>query len=136
MDGNLDLTKVSPAEKIWLWRRRHSSTNGRIKGRGGSRMSLNEAAALLSLDTESYSEAEAGKHPNTYVTLAAIQEVGGSFDPITPSEACALARRRSGEDVDSLCRALGGISKPTFFARENEGHPEVVEMWEARGYSF
>lgn len=134
MEIEFKLWQLTSAELIWLWRRRHPSTNGRLKGRGGARMSMNEAAALLSLETGVYANAENGQDASTVVS--AILEAGGSFDMATRSEKCALARRRSGDDVDSLCRALGGISKPTFFVRENEANPEIVRMWEARGFSF
>lgn len=130
----LDLNKITEAERIWLWRRRHPSPNGRTKGRGGARMSMSEAAALLSLEPEIYADSEAGQ--DTDEVLMAIRDAGGSFEQMTPSEACALARRRSGEDVETLCRALGGISKPTFFVRENEAHPELVRLWAMRGFSF
>jgi hypothetical protein len=36
----------------------------------------------------------------------------------------------------SLCAAMGGISKPTLYRREREAHPELVAMWQARGFSF
>lgn len=132
-----DLKKITTAERIWLWRRRQQNTNGRARGRGGSRLSLGEAAAMLGVTTPIYGAAEEGDRSAEMVVVEAIENRGGAlkFRP-TAAELCALARRRSGAPVDDLCRELGGISKPTFFSKEGAGDAELIDMWRARGFSF
>lgn len=132
-----DLKRLTTAERIWLWRRRQQSTNGRAKGRGGSRLSLGEAAAMLGLTSSIYAASEEGDNSAEMIVVEAIETLGGAlkFRPST-AELCALARRRSAEPVDDLCRALGGISRPTYFARELAGDTELVDLWRARGYNF
>lgn len=133
---DLDLKTLTRAERIWLWRRRQLSPNGRRRGRAGAAMTENEAAALLALDLRIYQLAERGDDNCISLVTTAIRAVGGRLSGPTPSEACALARRRGGADVMSLCAAMGGISKPTLYRREKEAHPELVAMWQARGFSF
>lgn len=138
---NLDLERLTEGERIWLWRRRQENTTGRSRGRGGNRMSSNEAAALLQLPLHVYSAAEnenARDHREaSRVVSDAIRALGGALRvKPSPGEQCALARRRSSIEVAELCQRLGGISKPTFFSREANGDPELLDLWRARGYSF
>jgi len=136
----MDLKKPTTAERIWLWRRRQQNTTGRAKGRGGARMSVGEAAAMLNLPFTIYANAEGRIDDDIeaqQLVMSVIEESGGvlKFKP-TEAELCALARRRSGAAVGDLCRALGGISAPTFYAKENAGDADLVDLWRARGYEF
>ena len=133
--SEMNLRRLTPSERIWLWRRRRPSTTGRVLGRGGSRMSMGEAAAHLNLPTATYVAAESGNDPDI---VQIVLDLLGDDVKQRPSvaELCALARRRSRVEVDDLCRAMGGISRPTFFARETEGSPELIDLWRARGYEF
>lgn len=137
MIDNLDLQDILPYERIWLWRRRQENTNGRTRGRGGRRMSANEAAAFLSVPVGTYCAAEQGDITASVSVIEALEALKQdlSFEA-EPGELCALARRRSRVEVEDICRGLGGISKPTFFARENNGEDELTKFWEARGYTF
>jgi hypothetical protein len=138
MDGitiNLDLNRLSRAEQIWLWRRRQQNTTGRVRGRGGACMSINEAAALLNLPVSVYIAAENGNEDHVGRVLEEIKKFNSSTRT-TQGERCQLARRRTGATVEELCQALSGISKPTFYSREALGHPDIVALWQARGYTF
>lgn len=133
-EWNFDLKALTPAEQIWLWRRRQASTNGRARGRGGAKMSANEAASVLAVRVEDYCAAERGENPG--IALDSIRERGEPLRRPSPGEGCALARRRAAAPVEEICAALGGISKPTFYAREAAGDPELVALWRERGFSF
>lgn len=133
---DLDLKNLTKSEHIWLWRRRHPSTTGRVRGRGGSCMSENEAAALLKIKLETYQAAEREDAAACSEVVSAIRSLGDRLNRPTPAEACALARRRAAIYVDDLCQIMGGISKPTFYLREKQAHPEMVRMWEQRGFTF
>lgn len=133
---DLDLRNPSRAERIWLWRRRQLSPNGRRTGRAGRAMTENEAAALLDVPLSVYQGAEDSSEADVSAVVSAIRATGGTLPGPTPSEACALARRRAGTEVMALCAAAGGISKPTLYKREREAHPELVRMWEQRGFTF
>lgn len=136
--NSMDLRQMTDAERIWLWRRRQRNTTGRARGRGGLRMSFGEAAARLHLATSLYTAAENGTDRSAErMVIEAIDAVGETVrGRASPAEMCALARRRAAEPLEDLCRALGGVSKPTFFAREKEGSPELIDLWRARGYDF
>lgn len=144
---NLNLNRLTKAEKLWIWRRRNPSSVGRGTGsqrrggrygRGGAKMSANEAAAVLGVSPDQYCRAEGGENVD-YVLDLAVSMTGAETEVvsyITLPEACALARRRSGASLNQLCASLGGISKPTFLKREAMAHPEVIAMWKARGYTI
>lgn len=137
---NLDLCNVTRAERIWLWRRSYMSESGRKTGRGGGRMSGNEAAALLGISPTVYCDVERGRRresENTVIVAIATREAAWDTSR-RPSnnELCALARRRSAAQIEELCAALGGISKPYFLELERAGDAILMSMWEARGFTF
>lgn len=132
---NLNLRQLSRPERIWLWRHRQRSTTGRVVGRGGARMSIGEAAAQLGVSSELYRRVENGQAPEYERMIAdLLPSVGAAA--LTTAEQCQLARLRSGATVEELCAELGGISRPSFFAREEAGHPELVALWQARGFTL
>ena len=53
-----DLSRLTPGERLWLWRRRQESPLGRRTGRGGRWMSANEAAAKMRVHVNDYSAME------------------------------------------------------------------------------
>lgn len=134
---NLDLQQLTRAERIWLWRRRQDTTTGRVYGKGGSRMSVAEAAAALGIPVTVYRRVERGElveHEGKVVE--AIHARGYRFLQPSVAELCSLARRRAAADIEGLCAALGGISRPTFFAWETLGAQALVDLWRARGFTF
>lgn len=135
----LNLSRVTRAERVWLWRHRQLTTSGRVTGRGGKRLSANEAAALLGFSPELYLSVENGTSTAFEgAVIDAIILLGQQVPSrkLSFGERCALARRRAKSNVEELCVALGGISKPTYYAREDAGAADLVALWRSRGYSF
>lgn len=110
---DLDLRRLTPAERLWLWRRLAGLTQAAAAGR-------------LRVPLRSYQRAEAG---NT-----------GCIAPPraprpSPGDLCALARRRSGLSLREAARRLG-VSHVTLLAREGRGDQQLVLAWESLGFRF
>jgi hypothetical protein len=142
-----DLSSLTTAERLWIWRRRHPSQTRRASsgkgggyGRGGAKMSANEAAAMLGVKPDAYCAAENGEDSDwVWSTVLSLENPvikPVACDHLTLPEKCALARRRSGREISEICASLGGISKPTFLKRETVASPEIIEMWQTLGYRF
>jgi hypothetical protein len=130
-----DLGYLTDAERLWIWRRRQLSRNGRTFGRAGPAMTQTEAAATIGVSYSSYRAIEAGLGARV---LAA--EVAAAAEPIeglvpTQAELCAAARRRSGELLVDVYESLG-VSRPWYLRLEREADPRVVAFWEERGFRF
>lgn len=133
--GAKDLTVRTPAEELWLWRRRQVSPSGRTRSRVGSGMSQAEAAERLGLSPQRYHDAEAGRLPERDVrSILMSARQGEAIDP-QPGELCALARRRAGWTLELARQALGR-SRVTFLELERSGGHELIAMWEREGFRF
>jgi hypothetical protein len=135
-----DLDDLTPCERLWLWRRSQPPVTrvsrgerGGAFGRGGWRMSAGEAAAALGVSVAAYCDAEAR---NAAAALNILARVDGDEPTATPAERLALARRRFGMTAEAVCRAFGGISRPTLYAWERECDPRLVQFWRGRGFEL
>lgn len=132
-----DLTRVSPAERLWLWRTRQRSPRPHLRpGRLSGGLSLPEAAQLLSVGEATLSKLEAGE--STLLDAGEAARVAAATGPIepTPAELCLLARRRSGMALGREVAPAFGASKVTYLAQERAASPRVVAFWRERGYAF
>jgi len=130
-----NLTDRSPAEELWLWRRRQLSPSGRTRSRIGSGMSQAEAAERLGISSQRYHDAEAGRLPGRDVRVLLMSACqGDNIDP-KPGELCALARRRAGWTLE-LARQAIGRSRVTFLELERIGSGDVINLWVREGYTF
>lgn len=132
---NTDLTTRTPSEELWLWRRRQVSPSGRQRGRIGSGMSQTEAAQVLSIPSQRYHDAETARLPERDIRAMLAELNNGEQPPPTPSELCALARRRSGMTL-VYCYTVLKLSKVTFLERERAGDVGVVSHWKSVGFTF
>ena len=163
MDGdartiNFDLTMLSPAERVWLWRYRLRARDGHSKGRHGARPSPDELGARIGVRGATLRVVESGMAlPNE---IAMVMLAAGDALPEVPTvaEACALARRRWGQSVMLLCEefrdpvatdaagrvthrgsATGetrALTKQRFGHWEGSARPRLVEFWRAKGFRF
>ena len=130
-----DLTELTPAENLWLWRHRQRATNGRLLGKAGSAMNQDEAARALGISTASYRALELGG--STSLSAVDVRALFAALGPLRPTvgELCITARRRSGMPLSAAVE-MAGVSRPHYLKLEREGDPSVVELWESRGYRF
>lgn len=130
MGTELDLSKPTLGERLWLWR-----LTARADGR---RVTLMEAASKLGVDVSTYWALEVGRHAedsSSYVSaLAALVRV--DEPEVTLPLALRLARRRAGARLPEVALAVGIGSRPTFYKAERGGDARVVRYWEARGFDF
>jgi hypothetical protein len=146
--SRFDLRTLTAAERLWIWRRRHPSQTRRASsggkgggyGRGGAKMSANEAAAIIGVKPDVYCAAEKGDGA-AEIWDAVLSLKNPIIKPdachyLTLPEQCALARRRSGKEISEVCALLGGISKPTLLKREAVAAEQIIEAWQALGYRF
>lgn len=130
VDTELDLSKPSLGERLWLWR-----LTARADGR---RVTLMEAASKLGVDTSTYWALEVGRlgeDSSSYASaLAALVAVDEPV--VTVPLALRLARRRAGVRLPDVALFVGIGSRPTFYKAERGGDPRVVRYWEARGFDF
>lgn len=132
---NHDLSQRTPSEELWLWRRRQVSPSGRTRSRVGSGMSQAEAAQVLGVSSQRYHDAEAGRLPERDIrTMLADLNTGENIEP-TPSDLCALARRRMGWTLTVAQQALG-MSRVTFLERERAGSNDIIALWQREGFRF
>ncbi len=139
-----DLSRLTAAERLFLWRHRQKTTCGRLLGRNGSSMNQVEAAKKLGISAKLYNNLENGAQfhltgtleevPKEYRTVLEVFE-GLRDITFTAGELCFLARRRSGALLTTLERAFG-VSRPHYHALERAGAPDMVRFWEERGFRF
>jgi hypothetical protein len=140
--ARFDLGCLAASERLWVWRRRQLSTNGRLLGRVGAGMSQAEAAAMLGIPrTQDYRALEVGVVDIVYNTkgevpprLRALLTALGPLRP-TASELCRVARRREVMNLPAASVATGW-SHVYYLAAERVGDPALVRFWEDRGYRF
>lgn len=130
-----DLTVLTAAEKLFVWRHRIKSTNGRLLGRNGPRFSQIEAAAQLGIKLITYRSLEDGLR--TALSAEDVERLTVALEPLDPTaaELCLLARRRSGRVLGTIESELG-VSRPRFHELERVGDAAIIRYWEERGYVF
>lgn len=115
---NLDLTKRTPGESLWLWRRAHH-------------LSATEAAQNLGLGRTSLWGVERGSS----VVHRRLPKVRRPALPLL----LRLARRRSGMSLERVARGVG-CSRTTLLKWEAGGSlagaARVRGFWEHKGYRF
>jgi transcriptional regulator with XRE-family HTH domain len=104
---------LTPAERLWLWRR----ANGFNQAQAAARMGCGRG--LLSL-----AERGLGPLPRGW---------GDWRGPVAPALRLALARRRSGWALLRVAARLG-VSGVTLLAMERRADPALVKFWQ--GFTF
>jgi len=134
-EDKFDLSVLTPAEELWLWRHRQKAINGRLFGQSGSAMSQAEAARVLNIGTAAYRSLELGGA--TSLSAADVRALFDALGPLNPStgELCVTARRRSGLTLQETVE-LAGVSRPHYHSLERAGDPSVIELWESQGFRF
>jgi transcriptional regulator with XRE-family HTH domain len=132
-----DLTNLTAAEELYLWRLRRRATNGRLLGRTGPAQTQAEMAAALGISQQSYSQLELG-----HAALLTAEQVRalltqlrvGALRP-TLAELCLIARRRSRMMIVDVEAAVG-VSRPIFHRLERAADDRIVRFWWYRGFIF
>lgn len=133
---DLDLNRLSPAERLFLWRHRQpSTTRPSPTGRGGSAMTQREAAKLLGVSLAAYNKLE--NELRTLLSVADVEPLLVAINHLVPTdgELCLLARRRSGR-VLSQIEVESRICRPRFLDLERRGDDAIIGFWRARGFVF
>lgn len=100
----------TPAENLWLWRRRQDFTKA-------------QAATALCISEYRYSLLESGEgKPKRRITP-------------TPGDLCALARRRYGLELRGTAELLK-MSHVTLLAMERRSDAVLIAEWMKLGYKF
>jgi hypothetical protein len=157
---NLDLTRRTAGEELWLWRRSDlvetRPLGRRVFGKIGATLSQREAAEVLGIAERTIDDLER-ERPVMLDEAAALELALCRVEP-TAGELCRLARRRSGMTLDAVASSvhysrtftqrvrgggcwqraidLRGVSRVTLLRLEREGDPQLVAHWRARGYRF
>jgi predicted DNA-binding transcriptional regulator AlpA len=140
---SFDLGRLTPGERLWLWRR--SGVSGAqtrrgvaVDGRNSNSTAIVarsqlEAAVEVGLDASAYWAAENDMSPAERVLeiLARLKEPAYEL-----ADACRLARRRSPLTLPEVAVAIGVGSRPTFYKLEAAGDRRVVKFWRDRGFRF
>lgn len=137
-----DLSRLTPGERLWLWRKSESSKSKSRRGvsvnspaESSSSVPRNqlEAASSLGLDTAAYWAAE-----NDRLDPEKVEEILRSVEepPYTLVAALRVARRRSHLSLTQVANAAGVGSKPTFYKLEGAGDSRVTEFWKSQGFMF
>src|SRR5262249_32030186 len=119
---NLDLSVLSPEERLWLWRINEPSSNPAKPGPGGKsqggHLSQVEAMALTGWPRAFYCAAERCSEDVERVNafLATVAE-----PPLTRALQSRLARRRTGFSLEVCSYGVGCLSVPTFLKQERAG---------------
>lgn len=130
-----DLSSLTDAERLFLWRHRQLNLSGRMFGRAGPAMGQDEAAREIGLSHGAYRAIETGRGID--VSPAEVARTAESIEDLEPTlgELCRIARRRSGELLVDVYDAVG-YSRPYYLRLERAGDPRVVAHWEGRGFRF
>jgi transcriptional regulator with XRE-family HTH domain len=133
--GRYDLTALTAAERLFVWRHRQKTRSGRLLGRAGSAMSQAEAAAELGVSRGLYGKLENGLRSS--LSAEEVESLATALEPLNPTlgELCFLARRRSGELLTALEKEVG-VSRPQFHELERAGAAVILRLWMFRGYRF
>lgn len=118
MTYDFDLTRRTPGEELFLWRRQQG---------------LNQVAAAkrLRVNLGDFKNVELGK------TFVASSDRIRGHDKVTPTtgDLCRLARRRSSLELRDAAAAVG-ISHRWILHWERAGDARLVDWWKGRGYIF
>lgn len=128
-----DLSQVTDAERLVLWRFRQRRADCRTAGRNGGAPSQAEAAARLGVPYGAYLNLEQGRA--AMLEAAETGAVSAAIASVRPTiaELCFLARRRCGRPLAEL-EDEAEVSRPTWHAHERDGR--LVSFWEERGFKF
>jgi hypothetical protein len=133
-ETNLDLSQLSLAEELWLWRIRQP-----VKQRPNSTyhrdaLTRGEAAKVLGMSLERYKNLEAGRRINIALDeLPKLAFLRSQRNAISLKEQMILARRRSGLYIREISKQFG-LSHTRMLAHEDMASQRLIDFWSERGY--
>lgn len=137
-----DLSKLTQAELLWLWRRRQLSKHSKRKPtrqstvrRMGRMMTREEASEALGVSENAYARLEVGDALLSSDEKSRVRGALAAMAGVVVGELCAVARRRSGGGLRAAEEALG-VSRPKMQEMERCGDPRLVRYWESKGFGF
>lgn len=140
-----NLSKLTPGERLWLWRRTAASQVESRRGVSvhGEGRALNskrsiprsqlEAAVFLGLEASTYWAAEHDLLPQNKM----LEMLGKIEEPSrTLADYLRVARRRSVLSLSQVAVGAGVGSRPTFYKLEAAGDQRIVRFWCGEGFKF
>jgi hypothetical protein len=131
---NKDLSRLSTAEELWLWRMRQPVINWANKHRHGS-MTRGEAAKFLGISLERYKNLEAGRRINVAAEeLPSLAFLRVPRPELSLREQLILARRRSGLYIRQIAEEYG-LSHTRMLTHEEIAHRRLIDYWSGKGFT-
>jgi len=131
---NKDLSRLSQAEELWLWRTRQPVPLRPDGARRRNEMTMREAAKYLGLSRERYQHLEQGRRVNISIDeLPSLAFLRMPRPELSLREQLVLARRRSGLYIRQIMAELG-LSHQTILARESNASRRLIDYWIGKGF--
>jgi hypothetical protein len=133
-ETNKDLSQLSLAEELWLWRVRQPVTQRPNSTYHRDVMTRGQAAKALGMSLERYKNLEAGRRINIALDeLPKLAFLRASRADISLREQAFLARRRSGLYIREISKQFG-LSHTRMLAHEDMASQRLIDFWSAKGY--
>jgi len=127
---NKDLSRLSMAEELWLWRLRQPSPSNAPGG-----MTMSEAAKFLGMSLQRYKNLEAGRRINIAVDeLPSLNFLRVPRPEMSLREQCILARRRSGLFIRQIAQEYG-LSHTRVLTHEDMASRRLIDYWSQKGFT-
>jgi hypothetical protein len=131
---NKDLSQLSLAEELWLWRVRQPAKPRPNSTYHRETMTRGEAAKALGMSLERYKNLEAGRRINIALDeLPKLAFLRAARSHISLQEQLFLARRRSGLYIREIAKQFG-LSHTRMLAHEDMASPRLIDFWESKGF--
>jgi hypothetical protein len=131
---NKDLSRLSMAEELWLWRIRQPSMPRPGSTFRRNDMTRGEAAKFLGMSLERYKSLEAGKRINMAIEeLPSLAFLRMPRPEMSLREQLILARQRSGLFIRQLALEYG-MSHTRLLTHEDMGARRLIDFWSAKGF--
>lgn len=129
---NYDLQQLAFSERFWLWRIRQEQTLPAEHGRRSDGTSQIEAAKILGISIFHYQTLERGEDTRYAVEL--LPKIEHEGPPLSDSECCLLARRRSNLKLADFADEIG-MSHMWALRMEREADERLVKFWTEKGFT-
>jgi hypothetical protein len=131
---NKDLSRLSTAEELWLWRIRQPVTVQPESRYIRSTMTRGEAAKFLGISLERYKNLEAGRRINVAVEeLPSLAFLRMPRPEISLREQLILARHRSGLYIRQIAEEFG-MSHTSMLTHEDAASRRLIDYWSSKGF--
>lgn len=132
---NKDLSHLSVAEELWLWRIRQPVSPDSHRGE----MTCAEAAKFLGISLIRYKKLEAGRRINIAASelagdLTSLAFLSEPRPEMSLREQLTLARRRSGLYIRQIAEEYG-MSHTRMLHHEDTADRRLIDFWSNKGFT-